>query len=119
MVRGFTCTVARKTSPALTTKVHGSLPRWGTSLGLAFFPELVHAELADNGAAAPSRFEAINRGWVSITRPWHLVSKNTGLGDPAAATADKGRLLMDVLVKRLGDFLVDLAKADVTENFPY
>ncbi len=90
-----------------------------TSLGLAFFPELVHAELADNGAAAPSRFEAINRGWVSITRPWHLVSKNTGLGDPAAATADKGRLLMDVLVKRLGDFLVDLAKADVTENFPY
>src|SRR3954471_17929097 len=37
-----------------------------TSLGLAFFPELVHPELAADGAARPSRFEAINRGWISI-----------------------------------------------------
>ena len=90
-----------------------------TSLGLAFFPELVQPELADDGAAAPTRFEAINRGWISITRPWHLVSKNTGLGDPAAASADKGRQLMDILVERLGTFLADLAKAEVNERFPY
>ena len=62
-----------------------------TSLGLAFFPGLMRPELADKGAAKPSRFEAINRGWVSITRPWHLVSANTGLGDPSAATADCAR----------------------------
>jgi creatinine amidohydrolase len=90
-----------------------------TSLGLAFFPELVRLELADDGAAAPTRFEAINRGWIHITRPWHLVSKNTGLGDPAAASADKGRQLMELLVSRLGAFLVDLAKAEVNERFPY
>jgi creatinine amidohydrolase len=90
-----------------------------TSLGLAFFPELVRPELADDGAAAPTRFEAINRGWVSITRPWHLVSKNTGLGDPAAATADKGRQLMDILVHRLGSFLVELAKTEMDSRFPY
>src|SRR5207245_7318707 len=58
-----------------------------TSLGLAFFPELVHMELADDGAARPSRFEALNRHWVSITRPWHVVSANTGLGNPRAASA--------------------------------
>jgi creatinine amidohydrolase len=90
-----------------------------TSLGLAFFPDLVRPELADNGAAAPTRFDAINRGWINITRPWHLVSKNTGLGDPSAATADKGRQLMDLLVDRLGSFLIDLAKAEVNERFPY
>ncbi len=90
-----------------------------TSLGLAFFPELVRPELADDGAARPSRFEAINRGWVSITRPWHLVSANTGLGDPAGATADKGRRLMDVLVQRLAAFLVELAAAPLDEKFPY
>jgi creatinine amidohydrolase len=90
-----------------------------TSLGLAFFPELLHVELADDGAAKPSRFEAINRGWISITRPWHLVSANTGLGDPKAATAEKGRSLMDVLVERLGDFLIELAKAPLNETFPY
>lgn len=90
-----------------------------TSLGLAFFPELVHPAQADAGAARPTRFGAVNRGWVSITRPWHLATTNTGMGDPAAATAEKGQKLMDVLVERLGDFLVELAGAEMDEGFPY
>jgi creatinine amidohydrolase len=90
-----------------------------TSLGLAFFPDFVHLELADDGAARPSRFDALNRNWVSITRPWHLVSANTGLGNPRAASADKGRRLMDVLVERLATFLIDLASTPLDEKFPY
>ncbi len=90
-----------------------------TSLGLAFFPDLIHLELADDGAARPSRLDAINRGWVSITRPWHLLTTNTGLGNPFAASAQKGRQLMDVLVERLGNFLVQLASAPLDETFPY
>jgi creatinine amidohydrolase len=90
-----------------------------TSLGLAFFPELVRPELADAGAARPTRFEAINRGWVSITRPWHLATTNTGLGDPTAATAAKGRRLMDAVVERLAAFLGELAAAEKDETFPY
>jgi creatinine amidohydrolase len=90
-----------------------------TSLGLALFPELVHPELADDGAARPSRIEAIYKGWVSITRPWHLISANTGLGDPRAASADKGHRLMDALVERLAQFLIDLASTPMNESFPY
>lgn len=90
-----------------------------TSLGLAFFPELVRLELADDGAARPSRFEAINRGWVSITRPWHLVSQNTGLGNPFPATAAKGQRLMDALVERLSRFLIELSASPMDETFPY
>lgn len=90
-----------------------------TSLGLAFFPDLMKPELADEGKARPTRFDAINRGWVSITRPWHLATTNTGLGNPKAATAEKGRRLMDLLVGRLADFLVELAAAPMNEEFPY
>jgi creatinine amidohydrolase len=90
-----------------------------TSLGLAFFPDLMRPELADAGASRPTKFEAINRGWVSITRPWHLATTNTGLGDPRAATADKGRRLMDILTERIGRFLVELAAASMDEQFPY
>jgi creatinine amidohydrolase len=90
-----------------------------TSLGLAFFPEFLQIELADEGAARPSRLDAVNRGWVSITRPWHLLTTNTGLGNPFAASAEKGRDLMDVLVKRLGSFLVQLAASPLDERFPY
>jgi creatinine amidohydrolase len=90
-----------------------------TSLGLAFFPELLRPELADDGAARPTRFDAINRGWVSITRPWHLATRNTGLGNPAGASAEKGQRLLDVVVERLGEFLVQLAAADMNDSFPY
>ncbi|MBI3408883.1 MAG: creatininase family protein [Planctomycetes bacterium] len=90
-----------------------------TSLGQAYFSELVNPELADDGAATPTRFEAINRGWVSITRPWHLATKNTGLGDPRAASADKGRQLMQVLVERFSEFLIELANAEMDATFPY
>ena len=52
--------------------------KWKPSLGLAYFPELVARTpdgtlTADDGAVQPTRFEAVNRGWVSITRPWHLL----------------------------------------------
>ena len=95
-----------------------------TSFGLAFFPELVARNedgslTADDGATNSSKIEALNQGWVSITRPWHLLTKNSGSGDPHAATAQKGQKMMDVLVERLGKFLVDLSNEKITDQFPY
>jgi creatinine amidohydrolase len=90
-----------------------------TSLGLAFFPDLVQMEMADEGASRPTRLEAINRGWVSITRPWHLATTNTGLGDPRAASAEKGMRLMEALTERLSGFLRELAAAPLDDTFPY
>ena len=90
-----------------------------TSLGLAYFPDLVKMEQAEPGVEQPTRFEAINRHWVKITRPWHLATASTGLGNPAAATADKGRQLMEVLVDRLGQFLTELASTPMDDRFPY
>lgn len=111
--------MARDVYPGLFDRPGEHADEVETSLGLAFFPDLLRPELADDGAAKPSRFEAINRGWINITRPWHLVSANTGLGDPKAASADKGRRLMDVLTERLGDFLIELAAAPMDATFPY
>jgi creatinine amidohydrolase len=90
-----------------------------TSLGLAYFSELVQLDLADEGAAHPSRLDAINRGWISITRPWHLATTNTGMGNPFPASADKGKRLMEVLVERLSKVLIELAAAALDDKFPY
>ncbi len=90
-----------------------------TSLGLAYFPDLVRPELADPGAEHRTRFEAINRGWITITRPWHLATTNTGLGNPRAASAGKGQALMERMAERLGDFLRELASAPMDKTFPY
>lgn len=95
-----------------------------TSFALAYFPDLVATRddgslAADEGATNPARLEALNEGWVSITRPWHLLTTNSGAANPHAATAAKGEKMMDVLVKRLGQFLVDLSREEITDRFPY
>ena len=95
-----------------------------TSLLLAWHPELVARNpdgtlAADEGATQPTRFDAINRGWVNITRPWHLLTTNSGAGNPHAATAEKGRRLTAVVVERLAAFLVELANAPLDERFPF
>jgi creatinine amidohydrolase len=90
-----------------------------TSMGLAHFPGLVALEQADPGAVRPSRFEAVNRGWVEITRPWHLLTTNSGAGDPRAATAAKGESLTKVVVERIGQFLIELARSPLDQSFPF
>ncbi|HEY8669188.1 MAG TPA: creatininase family protein [Tepidisphaeraceae bacterium] len=90
-----------------------------TSLGLAYFPERVKMAQAGPGAQRPTRFEAINKKWISITRPWHLATADTGIGNPAQASAEKGRQLADLLSERLGDFLHQLATTPLDESFPY
>ncbi len=95
-----------------------------TSLALAYFPHLVARRedgtlAADDGAVRASRFTAVNEGWVSITRPWHLLTTNTGAGNPHAATAEKGRRFMELLVDRLAGFLVELSQSPLDERFPF
>jgi creatinine amidohydrolase len=95
-----------------------------TSFILAFYPNLVAKTAdgklaADDGATAKTRFEAINRGWVSITRPWHLLTTNSGSGNPHAASAEKTHQMLKILIDRLATFLTELSAAKLDERFPY
>jgi creatinine amidohydrolase len=85
---------------------------------LALEPTLVHLERADAGSLAPARFEAVRQGWVEITRPWHLLTTNSGAGDPRSASAEKGRAAFEIVAERIAGFLVELAQAPVDESFP-
>jgi len=95
-----------------------------TSVALAYFPHLVARRedgslAADDGKINKTRFRAIDQGWISITRPWHLLTANSGSGNPHAATAEKGRRMMQVLIDRIATFLVELSEAEIDERFPY
>jgi creatinine amidohydrolase len=90
-----------------------------TSMGLAHFPGLVQLAAADPGAVRPSRFEAVNNGWIELTRPWHLLTTNSGSGDPRAATAAKGETLTQRVCQRIGTFLFELARSPLDESFPF
>jgi creatinine amidohydrolase len=86
---------------------------------LAVRPDLVHLADAGDGGTFNTRFEEIEKGWVSITRPWHLFTKDSSAGDPRNATAESGQKLIDILVERISGFVAKLAAAEMDERFPY
>jgi creatinine amidohydrolase len=91
-----------------------------TSVMLALKPDLVHLDQALDGASNPTRFEAINKGWVSISRPWRLLTESTGVGNPTQATKEKGERYLSVIIPRLAQYLAELSKEDVNDaTFPF
>jgi len=90
-----------------------------TSVNLALNGDLVHLENAGSGRVRDSRFEAINKGWVSIARPWHLFTTDSTAGDPRKATKAKGEAFVELVVNRLAAYAVDLEKSRMDTRFPY
>lgn len=95
-----------------------------TSLILHFEPQLVRKTAggslaADAGEVCPFRFEALQHGWVSLTRPWHLLTTNSGSGNPHEASPEKGMQITQIIVDRIGPFLAELSKAKLDQNFPF
>ena len=45
------------------------------------------------------------------------MTADTGVGDPAAATAAKGAAFLQAITERLSQFLVELAAADVRDMY--
>ena len=90
-----------------------------TSVGMALFGNLVQLKNAGDGSTRKSRFEAINKGWVSIARPWHLVTKDSTHGDPRKASKEKGEAYIRIVVERISEYVVELAKSRMDTKFPY
>ncbi|MGD2134940.1 MAG: creatininase family protein [Gemmatimonadales bacterium] len=84
-----------------------------TSVMLHIAPDLVRP-LSEAGDGKERRFRvaALREPWAWAPRQWTKVSADTGIGDPAAATREKGERYTSAVVERLSRFLVDLAVAD-------
>lgn len=90
-----------------------------TSVALALYPDLVEADVAGDGAARPFRFEALRKGWVRTSRDFAKLNDHCAAGDPTGATAERGRKYLDLVCGRIGDFLAELARAEIDEHFPH
>jgi creatinine amidohydrolase len=84
-----------------------------TSVMMHVAPELVRplAE-AGPGRARRWRVAGLREGWAWAPRRWTSVSDDTGVGDPSAATPEKGARFVEAVVRRVAGFLVELAAAD-------
>jgi creatinine amidohydrolase len=84
-----------------------------TSLMMEVAPGLVRPLAgAGAGAARAFRIAALREGWAWTPRHWVAVTDDTGVGDPRAATREKGKRYLDAVIERVAGFLTELAAAD-------
>jgi len=89
-----------------------------TSAMLHIAPALVRPLAgAGPGHARPFRIEAFRQGWSWAQRDWSQVTADTGAGDPAEATAEKGAAVLAATTCAIGQFLVELAAADPRDMY--
>ena len=67
---------------------------------------------AGPGTKRPWRVAAFNEGWAWAPRRWTQVTDDTGVGDPKAATPQKGAAYVAAVAQKIATFLVDLTTLD-------
>lgn len=89
-----------------------------TSVMMHIVPELIPPlDQAGTGHARRFRVAGLREGWAWSPRQWSQVTADTGVGDPGAASADKGARYLDAVTQKIGGFLVELAGADTEEMY--
>ena len=89
-----------------------------TSLMLYLKPEWVlPLSEAGDGTAKKYRFTAMHEGWGWAERRWTSVTKDTGIGNPASATVEKGEKFFRLLTEKIGDFLFEVATTEKEEFY--
>jgi creatinine amidohydrolase len=72
---------------------------------------------AGNGAERKAHVAGLREGWAWAPRPWTRISADTGVGDPRAATPEKGAAFFRAVTERVGGFLVELARTGPEEMY--
>lgn len=89
-----------------------------TSAMLHLAPDLVRPlGEAGTGHARPWRLAGIREGWAWAPRRWTQVTADTGIGNPAKSTGEKGAAYVNAAVERIADFLVEFAALDLNELY--
>lgn len=89
-----------------------------TSVMMHARPEFVRPlEEAGEGRERQFKLEGLRDGLAWAPREWTEVTSDTGVGDPAQATPEKGADYLEAVTSRIGDFLAELAASDPADLY--
>ena len=84
-----------------------------TSLMLHYHPELVDMKVAGKGESKPFAIDSLNDKTAWIPRNWQKVSSDTGIGDPSAASAGKGKLFSNIVSDKLSELFIEISEGQI------
>ena len=63
------------------------------------------------------KIKAFAEKWVWAERKWSQISADTGVGNPHAATSEKGEKYFKAVTEKIGDLFVQLAQCDINDMY--
>ena len=72
---------------------------------------------AGDGAENKFRLKGLKEGWAWAQREWPKMTKDTGVGNPAKATREKGERFLQAATEKIASFLIELASADISDLY--
>ncbi len=89
-----------------------------TSIMLQIAADLVlPLSQAGDGSARQFKIAGLQERWAWTPREWTKVSADTGVGNPKAATKEKGAAYLKELTEKIAGFLVDLSAASLHDLY--
>jgi creatinine amidohydrolase len=89
-----------------------------TSLMQYITPELVlPLSEAGEGREKKVKVAAFREGWAWTPRDWLRATNDTGVGNPHASNAEKGKRFFEAVTQKAAGLLVELAQADIRDLY--
>lgn len=89
-----------------------------TSLILYLTPQLVlPLSEAGMGKEKKNRIKDFAEGWVWAERRWSQVTEDTGIGNPKAATKEKGEKYFKAVTEKIAKLFIELTKSDINNLY--
>jgi creatinine amidohydrolase len=73
-------------------------------------------ECAGSGAERLLKAKGFREKWAWTPRRWIFATQDTGVGDPAGATAEQGEKYIQACIEKVGDFIMEFSKAEKEED---
>ena len=101
---------------------HGNRDAAGVKVGNAYFVQKVWVgalifERRHQMGERPFKIAALREGRAWTQRDWVRATVDTGVGNPGPASPEKGRRCFEEVSRKIGEFLVELAAADLDDLY--
>jgi creatinine amidohydrolase len=80
-----------------------------TSVMMHLYPELLlPLSVAGDGATKQFEVKGIKEGWAWTQRPWTMITKDTGSGNPYLSTPEKGIQFLERCTDNIANFFIEI-----------
>jgi creatinine amidohydrolase len=69
---------------------------------------------AGDGATKHFKITGIKEGWAWTQRPWTMITKDTGSGNPTLSNEEKGKMFLERCTNNIANFFIEINNKSIS-----